>query len=188
MYWKSQRVQQTLYTLLSPPSDLIKRIFLSFPSSFMCLWCFCSWCRCNYLFHSPLFWMQSHSGWMSIQTEITRFSRSGISNEAASESLPQEYFLRGNFGACFAEWCKGKSDLGGYLTLRSNLISVSPLFKIPGQQEPTKSPWKICKMKMEGFKIWESRIGSDGALELGRVNSSSVFIFVLNFVFSQVSS
>lgn len=30
---------------------------------------------------------------MSIQTEITRISRSGISNEAASELLPQEYFL-----------------------------------------------------------------------------------------------
>lgn len=28
-----QRVQQTLYTLLSPPSDLMKRNFLSFPSS-----------------------------------------------------------------------------------------------------------------------------------------------------------
>lgn len=70
---------------------------------------------------------------MSIQTEITRFSRSGISNEAASKSLPQEYFLHENFGVCIAEWCKAKSDLGGYLTLRPNLISESPLFKIPGQ-------------------------------------------------------
>lgn len=102
-------------------------------SLFVCLWCFCLWYSCNYLFHSPLFWMQSHSGWMSIQTEITRFSRSGISNEAASESLPQEYFLHGNFGVCFAEWCKAKSDLGGYLILRLHLISESPLFKIPGQ-------------------------------------------------------
>lgn len=101
-------------------------------SSFMCLWCFCLWCRCNYLFYSPLFWMQSHSEWMSIQTGITRFSRSGISNEAASESLPQEYFLRGNFGACFAEWWKAKSDLGAYPTLRPNLISENPLLKIPG--------------------------------------------------------